>query len=65
MENPATWGPVERLIQETLDSWHAAHAQGIVGLSLATSIANTLRANGYCTVTEDQTPPTFPLDSVL
>jgi hypothetical protein len=46
MENPATWGKAERTIAAAKERWAAARNEGIVGLSLARTIADALRAEG-------------------
>lgn len=46
MENPATWGRSERVIQDAYGAWSAARNKGVAGLSLARHIADALRDEG-------------------
>lgn len=46
MENPASWGPVERTIKRAMDRYEENRAKGIIGLSPYAVIANELRAAG-------------------
>lgn len=43
MENPQTWGPVERKIYEAKKAWDEGQAAGIVGYSYPAYIAIELR----------------------
>jgi hypothetical protein len=43
MENPLTWGPVEKKIYEAKKAWDESQAQGIVGYSYPAYIAIELR----------------------
>jgi hypothetical protein len=43
MENPATWGEPERIVQNVLDAFHEV----MTGLSLPRRITDGLRAQGY------------------
>lgn len=44
MENPQTWGPVERKIYEAKKAWDEGQAAGIVGYSYVAAIARDLRS---------------------
>jgi hypothetical protein len=53
MENPATWGPAERIVQKILDEFFDNQAKPITdeskticGLSLERQITDALRAEG-------------------
>lgn len=46
MENPRTWGPAERVVNETWIDWEVDRANGVIGLSLARRITDALRAAG-------------------
>ena len=46
MENPATWGPVEKIIDNVYDEWWTANQEGICGWSLPKRIAVALRDAG-------------------
>jgi hypothetical protein len=46
MENPATWGDVERAIDSAYREWSDDHDRGVCGYSLAMYIANRLRSEG-------------------
>lgn len=46
MENPATWGRAEKVINNAYGQWHDARMKGVIGLSLARYIADSLRVNG-------------------
>lgn len=46
MENPATWGEAERVIHDAHEQWHQGRDGGVVGWSLAMSIAEALRKAG-------------------
>jgi hypothetical protein len=54
MENPASWGPLEHLIEECIRDHSIAQARGVVGASLPMYIANTLRAEGYINAEHQQ-----------
>lgn len=43
MENPATWGKAEKVIDEAYQDWWKSRARGTYGLSLARRIADALR----------------------
>lgn len=43
MENPQTWGPVEKKIYEAKKAWDKSQAEGIVGYSYPAYIAIELR----------------------
>lgn len=43
MENPQSWGPVERKIHEAKQAWEKSHAEGVVGYSCPAYIAIQLR----------------------
>jgi hypothetical protein len=43
MENPATWGEVEKIIDQAYRDWFEAREKGYIGYSLAAFIANRLR----------------------
>ena len=45
MENPATWGPAEKILSSVLDE-HLGLPQDLAGLSLERRIADALRAAG-------------------
>ena len=49
MENPATWGKVERCINRAIDRWHQGLNDGMCGLSLARMVADALRRDGLLT----------------
>ena len=44
MENPATWGKAERIINDTMVQAMRAQAEGVYGLSMARQVADALRA---------------------
>lgn len=48
MEDPATWGPVEKIIDRVMEDHARARAEepGLCGLSLARQIADALRKEG-------------------
>ena len=46
MENPASWGDVEKVIDQAYRDWHDAHTRGYIGASLPMTIANRLREAG-------------------
>ena len=46
MENPRTWGPVEKTIHEAFKKWEQGTEQMLCGLSLEMTIANALREAG-------------------
>jgi hypothetical protein len=46
MENPMSWGPVEKTINKAYQEWYEGHQAGVCGLSLAMTIANALRWEG-------------------
>ena len=50
MENPATWGPAERIIQETYLAWlenlRLPANERVIGLSLYRQVADALRTAG-------------------
>jgi hypothetical protein len=46
MENPATWGPVERAISEALRDADEARSKRLIGLSTVRRIADKLRERG-------------------
>lgn len=48
MENPATWGPAEKVIRQALDEDHQARLspEPVIGLSLPRLIADALRKEG-------------------
>jgi hypothetical protein len=46
MENPATWGPAEKVVDEAHAKWYDARERGIIGLSLARTITDALREAG-------------------
>lgn len=46
MENPATWGRAERIVDTALKQWDEAHAAGFVGASRAMLICDALRKEG-------------------
>lgn len=46
MENPATWGPVEKTIDAAMQEAEKRQSQGVVGLSNVRIIADALRAAG-------------------
>lgn len=46
MENPATWGEPERVIHDVHEQWHRGRDEGVVGWSLAKSVADALRKAG-------------------
>ena len=48
MENPATWGPAERVVREVLDEERALRQDGqvVIGLSLEMRITDALREAG-------------------
>lgn len=45
MENPATWGPAEKIIEQVLHD-HAKLPRGTCGLSVNRKIADALREAG-------------------
>lgn len=50
MENPATWGPAEKIIAEVHQAWiknlHKPADERVIGLSLYRQIADALREAG-------------------
>ncbi len=46
MENPATWSEAEHVVNEAYHDWHKSRESGIVGLSLARRITDSLRRAG-------------------
>lgn len=46
MENPASWGKAEQIIDKEYREWYDLRAGGMVGLSLARRVADALRAEG-------------------
>jgi len=46
MENPATWGELEKVISAALRSVEFGRSNGMIGLSAARQIADALRAAG-------------------
>jgi hypothetical protein len=46
MENPATWGKAEKVIDKAIRDADKAHFQGIVGLSTTRRVADALREAG-------------------
>lgn len=46
MENPATWGPAEHVVQEALDKAADAYTKKMVGLSTTRQITDALRREG-------------------
>lgn len=46
MENPATWGPAEKIVYETLVQAEKDDEKGLFGLSRAKKICNALAAAG-------------------
>lgn len=46
MENPATWKRAELIIRDAYNHWVYADSHGVIGLSLAGTIAQALRDNG-------------------
>lgn len=42
MENPATWGPVQKIIYATRREWEQNQQRGIIGYSLESALANAL-----------------------
>lgn len=61
MENPATWGPVERTIDEVLKDAYASRRLGMTGLSLARKITQALERQDMlrpgCNPLPEVTPP--------
>ncbi len=49
MENPATWGEAERIVNETLCSAYEDRAAGVIGLSTARRVTDALRTAGLLT----------------
>jgi hypothetical protein len=43
MENPATWGPLEHVVDAALDQAEKNHAAGLVGLSRTRIITDAMR----------------------
>jgi hypothetical protein len=58
MENPATWGTAEHIVNNTYADWCDAREQDICGLSLARQITDALRAEGMLVgeVKDEYTP---------
>ena len=46
MENPATWGKLERTIGDAIQEAEQARANQVIGLSMVRRIADKLRAEG-------------------
>jgi hypothetical protein len=46
MENPATWGPAEKVVDDAYERWFRLRSQGYCGLSLARQITDALREAG-------------------
>jgi len=50
MENPATWGPAEKIVNQALDAFYEnvrkPADERVIGFSLARSITNALRVAG-------------------
>lgn len=46
MENPMTWTPVHRLINEIISQHHKEMKEGVCGLSLPSKIINALQEKG-------------------
>lgn len=47
MENPATWGDVEKIIDAAHREWADAQERGVIGSSFAMLCANRLREAGW------------------
>ena len=43
MENPATWGPAEKVVDRACARWWQAQMETVVGLSLSRTITDALR----------------------
>jgi hypothetical protein len=52
MENPASWGKAEQIIDKEYHDWWDLRVDGMVGLSLAKRVADALRAEGLLAVEE-------------
>jgi hypothetical protein len=52
MENPASWGKAEQVIDKEYREWYDLRAGGMVGLSLARRVADALRAEGLLAAEE-------------
>ena len=46
MENPATWGQPERIVDKAVDDAYQNRKAGLIGLSLTRQITDALRAAG-------------------
>lgn len=65
VENPATWGKAERVIDEALDEADAAFQDQVCGLSVPRRIADALRQAGLLVETTSETPePVDPVQAV-
>lgn len=49
MENPATWGELERVIDRAIRDWQQAQRDGVIGSSQPAAIARALRSAGLVT----------------
>lgn len=51
MENPATWGPAEKLVHAVISEWQANHdaVNPVIGLSLERQITMALHDSGMLT----------------
>lgn len=47
MENPNTWGPVEKTIAKAITDADKAFANGVMGKSIVRYISDALREAGY------------------
>lgn len=45
-EDPSTWGPVERVIDDAMERNHKNAILGLIGLSVVRVIADALRDHG-------------------
>lgn len=64
MENPASWGPVERIIDEALGQWDEDRAKGMVGFSRPAAIAERLRRAGLIDPVVEAAPRFTHFDSL-
>ena len=47
MENPSCWKTAELVIGDAYEDWSTASSRGMIGGSLAITIANALRNSGH------------------
>ena len=56
MENPATWGEAERIVEQCLQEDEDAKWRGICGLSLPRRITDALRDAGLLSSKDAESP---------